>query len=61
MRLKDRAKHFYVPTGVAQYLMKWGVSSSKISEHNWWDEIMLDAIKLVCAPARSFLWTRYDR
>ena len=60
MRLKDRAKHFYVPTGVAQYLMKWGVSSSKISEHNWWDEIMLDAIKLVCA-CKSFLWTRYDR
>ena len=29
--------------------MKWGVSPSKISEHNWWDEIMLDAIKLVCA------------
>ena len=35
--------------------MKWGVSSSKISEHNWWDEIMLDAIKLVCAPANISL------
>ena len=23
MQLKDRAKHFYVPTGVAQYLIKW--------------------------------------
>jgi len=54
MQLKDRAKHFYVPTGVAQYLMKWGVSPSKISEHNWWDEITFDTIKLVCAPARHF-------
>ena len=54
MQLKDRVKHFYVPTGVAQYLIKWGVSPSKISEHNWWDEIMLDTIKLVCAPARHF-------
>ncbi|MGV3287205.1 MBL fold metallo-hydrolase [Bacillus wiedmannii] len=54
MQLKDRAKHFYVPTGVAQYLMKWGVSPSKISEHNWWDEIIFDNIKLVCAPARHF-------
>lgn len=54
MRLKDRAKHFYVPTGVAQYLIKWGVSPSKISEHNWWDEITFDNIKLVCAPARHF-------
>ncbi|MFK4413163.1 MULTISPECIES: MBL fold metallo-hydrolase [Bacillus] len=54
MLLKDRAKHFYVPTGVAQYLMKWGVSPSKISEHNWWDEIAFDNIKLVCAPARHF-------
>ncbi|MGN4443578.1 MBL fold metallo-hydrolase [Bacillus cereus group sp. MYBK79-1] len=54
MQLKDRAKHFYVPTGVAQYLIKWGVSPSKISEHNWWDEIMFDNIKLVCAPAKHF-------
>ncbi len=54
MQLNDRAKHFYVPTGVAQYLIKWGVSPSKISEHNWWDEITFDNIKLVCAPARHF-------
>ncbi|MGE6551021.1 MBL fold metallo-hydrolase [Bacillus mycoides] len=54
MQLKDRAKHFYVPTGVAQYLIKWGISPSKISEHNWWDEITFDNIKLVCAPARHF-------
>ncbi|MFP3377175.1 MBL fold metallo-hydrolase [Bacillus sp. SIMBA_069] len=54
MQLKDRVKHFYVPTGVAQYLIKWGVSPSKISEHNWWDEITFDNIKLVCAPARHF-------
>ncbi|WP_258035116.1 MBL fold metallo-hydrolase, partial [Bacillus thuringiensis] len=33
---------------------KWGVSPSKISEHNWWDEITFDNIKLVCAPARHF-------
>ncbi|PFN00052.1 MBL fold metallo-hydrolase [Bacillus cereus] len=54
MQLKDRAKHFYVPTGVAQYLIKWSVSPNKISEHNWWDEITFDNIKLVCAPARHF-------
>ncbi|WP_212959027.1 MBL fold metallo-hydrolase, partial [Bacillus sanguinis] len=54
MQLKDRAKHFYVPNGVAQYLIKWGVSPSKISEHNWWDEITFHNIKLVCAPARHF-------
>ncbi|MGW6192927.1 MBL fold metallo-hydrolase [Bacillus cereus] len=54
MQLKDHAKHFYVPTGVARYLIKWGVSPNKISEHNWWDEITFDNIKLVCAPARHF-------
>ncbi|KXY30263.1 hypothetical protein AT269_09300 [Bacillus cereus] len=54
MQLKDRVKHFYVPTGVAQYLIKWGISPSKISEHNWWDEITFDNIKLVCTPARHF-------
>ncbi|MBJ8052331.1 MBL fold metallo-hydrolase [Bacillus cereus] len=54
MQLKDRVKHFYVPTEVARYLIKWGVSPSKISEHNWWDEITFDNIKLVCTPARHF-------
>ncbi|EJR54820.1 hypothetical protein IIM_01760 [Bacillus cereus VD107] len=54
MQLKDHAKHFYVPTGVARYLIKWGVSPNKISEHNWWDEITFDNIKLVCTPARHF-------
>ncbi|MGE6591071.1 MBL fold metallo-hydrolase [Bacillus mycoides] len=54
MQLKDRANHFYVPIGVARYLIKWGVSPNKISEHNWWEEITFDNIKLVCAPARHF-------
>ncbi|MGN4422742.1 MBL fold metallo-hydrolase [Bacillus cereus group sp. MYBK30-1] len=54
MQLKDHAKHFYVPTGVARYLIKWGVSPNKISEHNWWDEVTFDNIKLVCTPARHF-------
>ncbi|UNP78764.1 MBL fold metallo-hydrolase [Bacillus nitratireducens] len=54
MQLKDRVKHFYVPIGVARYLIKWGVSPNKISEHNWWDEITFDNIKLVCTPARHF-------
>ncbi len=54
MRLKDKVGHFYVPAGVARYLVKWGINPVKISEHNWWDEIELDGLKFVCTPARHF-------
>jgi L-ascorbate metabolism protein UlaG (beta-lactamase superfamily) len=54
MKLKDRTRHFYVPSGVAQYLIRWGVERGKISEHHWWDEINLTRFKLVCTPARHF-------
>lgn len=52
--LKDRVKMFFVPLGLENHLMAWGIEKERISVHNWWDETVFDHIKLVCAPARHF-------
>lgn len=54
MGLKDRTSLFFVPSGVAQRLKKWGVSPAKIRECRWWDEEDLDGLKIICTPARHF-------
>jgi L-ascorbate metabolism protein UlaG (beta-lactamase superfamily) len=54
MKLKDRTGHFHVPSGVGSYLIKWGVSPDKISEHSWWEEFEFAGLKLACTPARHF-------
>ncbi|TBL71239.1 MBL fold metallo-hydrolase [Paenibacillus thalictri] len=54
MKLKDKVEHFFVPLGVADYLIRWGVEPHKISEHNWWDEVEYMGLKLACTPARHF-------
>ncbi|OIK11293.1 MBL fold metallo-hydrolase [Bacillus sp. MUM 13] len=53
-QLKDKTPRMIVPMGVRQHLIKWGVPSEKITEHNWWDELELDGLTLACTPARHF-------
>ena len=53
--LKDQVNHFYVPLGVAIHLELWGVDSEKITELDWWEEVVFsEKIKLVFTPTRHF-------
>ncbi|MGO4545177.1 MBL fold metallo-hydrolase [Paenibacillus sp. 2TAB23] len=54
VKLKDKVERFIVPLGVAQHLIKWGVSPSIIEEHDWWDEFQYEGLRLACTPARHF-------
>lgn len=54
LKLKDKVKTFFVPLGVGSHLLSWGVNENKIHELNWWDEIKLEDLHFVCAPARHF-------
>lgn len=54
VKLKSKVKRFIVPLGVAPHLKKWGVDSTIITEHDWWEELFYEGIKLVCTPARHF-------
>ena len=53
--LKNKVKLFFVPLGVRTHLEKWGVDAAKITEMDWWDEIVFTKdIKLVYTPTRHF-------
>lgn len=54
MRLKAKTKEFYMPLGVGAHFRKWGVADEHIHELDWWDEIKLDSLTFICAPARHF-------
>jgi hypothetical protein len=52
--LSNKTKQFFVPLGVGQYLIKWGVARSKVNELDWWQDSYLDEIKLTATPAQHF-------
>ena len=54
LKLKDKVKMFYVPLGVGVHLEKWGVSSDKIVEMDWWEETTLEDLSIKCTPAQHF-------
>jgi L-ascorbate metabolism protein UlaG (beta-lactamase superfamily) len=54
LKLKDKVNRFYVPLSVGAHLEKWGISSKKIVELNWWDSTDLGSISLVFTPSRHF-------
>ncbi|MEQ1585290.1 MAG: MBL fold metallo-hydrolase [Cyclobacteriaceae bacterium] len=68
--LRTKAIKFYVPLGVGQHLVYWGVEESRITEFDWWDsEEIFPGMQLTATPARHFsgrgfirnksLWTSY--
>ena len=52
--LKDHVGHFYTALGVGSHLKKWGVSSDKITELDWWESTELAGVKLTACPSRHF-------
>ena len=45
---------FYVPLGVGQHLLDWGVPTDKIHEFDWWQQKKIGDITLVNTPANHF-------
>ena len=54
IKLKEKVRHFFVPLGVGAHLIKWGVDSAKVSEHDWWSQAAFEGLQFVCTPARHF-------
>lgn len=54
--IKLAAKKIPIVTllGVGARLIKWGIDTSLITELDWWQETMIDNIKITAAPARHF-------
>lgn len=54
IRLKDKTGHYFVPAGVANHLVRWGVERDRITELAWWEEVQWNGLTLACTPARHF-------
>ena len=53
-KLKDKVHHFYTPLGLGNHLIKWGVDKEKISELDWWQNVILDDLTFISTPAQHF-------
>ena len=54
VQLKDRVGHFYVPLGLREILVSWGVVSKKITELDWWEGIQIGVVEIISTPAQHF-------
>ena len=43
---------FVVPLGVGAHLEYWGIPPSQIVELDWWGQVQVGALSVVCTPAR---------
>lgn len=53
-KLKSKVARFYVPYGVSNHLIQWGVAKEKITELNWWDETEFQGLTIALTPAKHF-------
>ncbi|MBU3214715.1 MBL fold metallo-hydrolase [Clostridium estertheticum] len=54
VKLKDKVAHFFVPLGVSDHLIRWGVPKEKITELNWWDEMDYQGLKVSLTPSLHY-------
>lgn len=52
--LENKVGHFFVPYGVSNHLIQWGVAKEKITELNWWDETEFEGLAIALTPAKHF-------
>lgn len=52
--MKEKDTLFYVPLGIRDRLVRWGVKKESIVEFDWWDETEVGSIRVIATPARHF-------
>ena len=52
--LHDKVDRFFVPLGVDEALLKWGVPEEKITALNWWQSVTVGNVEVVATPAQHF-------
>jgi L-ascorbate metabolism protein UlaG (beta-lactamase superfamily) len=53
-KIKDKTRCFFTPLGVGTHLEAWDVSSSKITESDWFQDVHFESLTLICTPAQHF-------
>ena len=39
-KIKHKVEHFYTPLGVGEDLIAWGVAPSKVTQLDWWENVL---------------------
>ena len=52
--LKSKVSKFIVPLGVEKDLERFGISSSKIVNMSWWEELDFNGLVIACTPCRHY-------
>lgn len=52
--LNQKSVRFVVPLGLENHLVRWGVSSDKITNMAWWEETEINGLTIACTPSRHF-------
>jgi len=53
-KLKNKVTHYFVPLGVSNHLIRWGIPKDRITELNWREEIEFQGLTFALTPARHF-------
>ncbi len=52
--LHHKVGQFYVPLGVAETLIYWGIPAEKVTEITWWQTVETPKFTVTATPARHF-------
>jgi L-ascorbate metabolism protein UlaG (beta-lactamase superfamily) len=58
--LAQRGSRFFVPLGIGAHLELWGVPPAQIEELEWWQELSLGRVRIVCTPTRHYSGRSYN-
>ena len=53
-KLKNKVKKYFVPLGLGNHLISWGIKEELIIELNWNQIAYFDEMELICLPSRHF-------
>ncbi len=54
LQLKDKVQRWVMPLGAGVHLEHWGVPAAQITEHDWWEGLVVEGVQLTLTPARHF-------
>lgn len=53
-KLKSKVDTFFVGLGISRHLVRWGIDEVKITEFDWWQNIVFEGIEIHYTPSRHF-------
>jgi L-ascorbate metabolism protein UlaG (beta-lactamase superfamily) len=54
LSLAPKVELFIAPLGVGDRLIAWGVDPAKVRQLDWWQQTVVDGVRLVATPAQHF-------